>query len=126
MKEVVNPVTGVTEIQFTATLLSVSQNALERTNGNGETKKFRVASIRFTDAEGEVQETSAVINEANYAYGMETGKDYLATARPDTGANAEPGSVIISVSHLTQVSAPRATANMFGKVFVNQVAEVGA
>ena len=127
MKTVTNSQTGLDEVQFSAKLVSVSENSLERSNAAGETKKFRVATIEFVDTNGEVQETSAVINEANYAYGMEIGESYLATARTDTGANAQPGDVIINVSHLKQSPvAPRAKATMFGTVFTNRLTEVTA
>lgn len=125
MKTVINSQTGLEEVQFSAKVLSISENELSYTNAQNVEKFYRLATIEFVDNDGTVQEASATIPAANYAYGMEVGKTYLATAKADTTANAQPGDVIINVSHLTQTpSAPRAKATMFGKVFANRLQEV--
>ena len=125
MKTVINSQTGLEEVQFSAELLSVSDNELSYPNSQGETKLYRLATIRFKDVNGEVQETSATIPAANYAYGMQVGENYLATAKADMSVNAQPGDVIINLSHLKQAPiAPRAKVDMFGKVFANRLQEV--
>jgi hypothetical protein len=127
MKTVINSQTGLEEVQFSAKVLSISENELSYTNAQNVEKFYRLATIEFVDNDGTVQEASATIPAANYAYGMEVGKTYLATAKADTTVNAQPGDVIINVSHLTQTPvAPRAKANMFGKAFVNRLQEVTA
>ena len=121
----VNQQTGLEEVEFTATLLSMSDEVRTYQNAAGETKEYKLAEVEFTDNDGTVQKATAIVHKGNYINGMEVGKSYLATASLDTRAEAEEGSVVIRVSHLTRSEyAGRAKATMFGTVFTNRLVEV--
>jgi len=106
MKNQVNEVTGNSEMQFISKLLSISEKVLVNVNG----KNYKVATIEFVNADGELVRRSAFVYEGNYQNGMEIGTQYLTTAAKTIDANGEP-SVIIHVSHLT--GADRATLDDF-------------
>mgnify|MGYP003525700979 CR=1 FL=1 len=91
-----------TEFRFNATLISVSDNILENSNGT----EFRICSIKLPN--GKV--VSGRVYEKNLSHGMTPGTDYLCTARPYADTNGVE-QVDITVSHLTQ--APRASMSDF-------------
>lgn len=98
-----NEVTGLMQANFTAKLISISNSTKTNTNG----KEYRVASIKFVDANDVEQTISALMYEKNYSKGVEVNNEYLATVTimPDN----QP---LVTVSHLQ--GAERATINMFG------------
>lgn len=103
MKKVKNETTGGWEMQFGATLISMSEKVLTNVNK----KNYKVATIEFVDVHGEIQRTSAIVYEGNYKNEMKVGGLFLATATP-----SEQG-VFIKVSHL-DYNGERATDSMFG------------
>lgn len=102
MRKVVNN-RGIEEMQFGGTLVSISEKALENSNGN----PYKVATIDFKDANEKQQRCTALVYEGNYSKGIEVGETYLCTATP-----TESG-VIVKMSHLTY-NGDRATIDMFG------------
>lgn len=98
-----NEVTDLMQANFTAKLISISNST--KTNSNG--KEYRIASIKFTDADAVEQTITAIMYEKNYSKGVKVGNDYIATVTimPDN----QP---LVTVSHLQ--GAERATINMFG------------
>lgn len=92
---------GQKTAQFNGTLLSISDKTFTNTNS----KNYKVGTIRYVTATGEVKQTTAIIYEGNYKNGMAQGIEYLCTAtQTDEG-------VIINVSHLT--ASTRADVNDF-------------
>lgn len=103
-KKVINKVTGQVQTQFEAKLISIADAPKEMQNE--KQTLYRNCTIQFADKDGVEQTVSALMYESNYAYGVEPGKSYLATAtKTDRG-------VLISVSHL--VATIRPTEDMFG------------
>lgn len=94
-----------TEFRFNATLVSVSDNILENSNGTA----FRICSIKLPNN----KIVSGRVYEKNLSHGMTPGTQYLCTARPYADANGVE-QIDITVSHLTQ--APRASMNDFDGV----------
>ena len=103
MKESINEVTNQKQVQFTGTLLSISDKSFVNTNG----KNYKVVSVEFKDIKGFKQKASGLIYEGNYKNGVTIGEDYLCTA------SATEKGVIIQMSHLNG-SADRPTTEMFG------------
>jgi hypothetical protein len=112
MKQVENDSNGNARYQFGGKLLSFGDTVL--TNKNG--KNFRVGTIEFADANGELQKVSAMCHEGNYNHlslgtkGMQINKEYLCTATI-TELDGKP-SVIVNISHL-DARAPQAEVTMF-------------
>lgn len=104
MKAIVNPTTGQEEVIFEAKLLSIAGKPLVNVNGT----EYRPASIEFKDANGKVQQTSCIVYEKNFSYGMTVGQSYSARA-----VNTEKG-VLITVSHLSAAARPEETMFSFG------------
>jgi hypothetical protein len=104
---------GNQEVRFYSRLVSELPSQ-SRQNSNGSF--YKIANIEFTDAEGTVQESTAMIYEGNYKYGLEVGKSYLTTAEFD-GEN-----VYLRLSHLE----PRVQASpfMFGFKTVTKEAAI--
>lgn len=102
MNKVFNEVTKKWEVQFPATLLSISDSPL--TNQNG--KNYLVGTVRYKNVKGESKTASAVIYEGNYSKGMEVGETYLCTANQD-----DKGNTYLRLSHLMQTE--RASADDF-------------
>jgi hypothetical protein len=86
---------------FNGTLLSISDKTFANTNG----KNYKVGTVSYVTATGEVKQSTAIIYEGNYKNGMRPNVEYLCTAtQTDEG-------VIINVSHLT--ASTRANINDF-------------
>lgn len=97
-----NPVTGVPQAQFPATLKSVGTTVLQNTNQ----KNYKIVSVEFENASGTKQLASAAIYEGNYSKGIEPGKTYLTTV------SVVEGKAYLQMSHLE--NAAMATADDFG------------
>lgn len=104
MKSQINKTTGQEEVVFAGKLLSIAGKPLANVNGT----EYRPASIEFTDASGKKQQTSCIVYEKNFQYGMSVGNSYLATA-----AKTEKG-VLITLSHLTDAERPSEEMFSFG------------
>jgi hypothetical protein len=105
----VNEVTGNPETNFTGTFKGLASELRQNSNGKG----YYLATVEFENAQGKNQTATCRINEANYKYGMEEGKDYLCTAeKTDTG-------IYIGMSHLQSIV--RVTESEFG--FTGEVVE---
>ena len=111
MKRVKNEHTGREEIQFGATLISISDKVLENSNK----KKYKVATIEFENVDGKTVRSTALVYEGNYSKGLEIDQTYLAVATP-----MDDGAVIIQMSHLVY-GGDIPTADMFGFDVVQEV-----
>jgi hypothetical protein len=72
-------------------------------------KNYHVASVKFKNAKGQDTIVQALVNAANFNYGMELGKSYLCQAIIKDGQSTP----LITCSHL-EGTAPRATLDDFG------------
>lgn len=108
---------GTYRANFPAKLISVSSDVRELNNENRT--KYRVSTIEFVNKDGVVKQATALIYEANYAYGMTEGNTYLASATFTQEAMATKGAPLLTVSHLA--AAERASADDFGFDFENPV-----
>lgn len=113
---VFNEYTKQNEVQFQATLVSLSDTEMENKNGT----PYYLATVEFENAKGINVQRSAIVYKANADNGMTPGKSYLCTA-----ITGDQGT-LIRMSHLEQ--AARATADDFGDAFtsttVNKTATV--
>lgn len=105
-KFTVDPTRNQKTANFPAKLLSISSNTLNLKNDNQT--EYRVASIEFTAADGEIKKVTAIVYEKNFQYGMTVGDTYQATVTITAG-QANPH---ITVSHLA--AGERATFDDFG------------
>lgn len=105
-KFTVDPTRNQKTANFPAKLLSISSNTLNLKNDNQT--EYRVASIEFTAADGEIKKVTAIVYEKNFQYGMTVGDTYQATVTITAG-QANP---LITVSHLA--AGERATFDDFG------------
>lgn len=111
MKAIVNPTTGQEEVIFEAKLLSIAEKPLTNVNGT----EYRPASIEFKDASGKLQQSTCIVYESNYTYGMSKGNSYSARAvKTDKG-------VLITVSHLSAAARPDETMFSFGSAVASTV-----
>lgn len=103
MREAIVNDNGNQEVKFYATLIAELPTQ-SRANSNGT--NYKIANIEFADADGVLQEGTAMIYEGNYRHGVEVGRSYLTTAEFDGE------SVYLRMSHLE----PRIKAepSMFG------------
>ena len=90
MRQVVNK-DNVAELIFPGKLLSLSESELTNING----KNYKVGTIEFVNAQGELVERSCQIYEGNYSKGMSIGSTYRATAK-----RGDDGQRYIQLSHL--------------------------
>lgn len=95
--------------RFAAKLMSYANQTRKNSNGT----EYRVATIEYVNFDGELVTTNAMLYENNFKYGMEVGKVYLASAKPN-----DEGGVYLSISHLLHTERP--TADSFG---LNSIAE---
>ena len=65
--------TGETQFLFNARLLKIGEKTLENSNGTN----YKIVTLKFNLPSGEEVERTAMCYQANYDYGVETGKDYL-------------------------------------------------
>ena len=106
-----NSVTGQLEANFNAKLVSIGQNFLTNINK----VKYKVGTIEFTNAKGELVQKSARIYEKNLSYGMPVGQSYLCTVSKYQDASGST-QYDIKCSHLQ--GAQRATSDDFEGVSV--------
>ena len=103
MQESVINENGNEQVKFYARLVK-ELPIQSRANSNGT--NYKIANIEFADADGELQEGTAMIYEGNYKHGVEVGRAYLTTAEFD-GEN-----VYLRMSHLEKRI--QAEPSMFG------------
>ena len=84
-KEFLNAETNKSEFLFNATLLKIGENVLQNSNS----KDYKIVTLKFNLPSGEEVERSAMCYQANYDYGVETGKDYLCSLNFDKEGNLE-------------------------------------
>lgn len=112
MKRIENDVNGRARFQFGAELVSIGDVLLTNVNS----KKYVVATCKFTDAKGVERTVSAMVYEGNLTHkdaNFVVGRKYLTTATI-TERDGKP-SVIMQMSHLEYVG-ELATADMFDVV----------
>lgn len=80
MREAIVNDNGNQEVKFYATLIAELPTQ-SRANSNGT--NYKIANIEFADADGVLQEGTAMIYEGNYKHGLEVGRSYLTTAEFD-------------------------------------------
>lgn len=102
-----NDVTGRTDYQFTAKLVSIGDKS--RPNSNG--KQYVVGTCEFVNQKGNIVQRTVQIYNGNLTdkegnIRMEVGNEYLTTASTD-----DEGNVYLRMSHLANAS--RATADDF-------------
>ena len=102
-----NDVTGKTDYQFSATLISIGDKELENSNN----KAYRVGTCEFVNQKGKtVQRTVQIYNgnllDEEGEVRMKAGNDYLTTLSFD-----DKGNTYLRMSHLANAS--RATADDF-------------
>jgi hypothetical protein len=103
MREAIVNDNGNQEVKFYATLIAELPTQ-SRANSNGT--NYKIANIQFADADGVLQEGTAMIYEGNYRHGLEVGRSYLTTAEFDGE------SVYLRMSHLE--ARIKAEPSMFG------------
>ena len=99
----INETTGLKQANFTAELVSISNQPLANKNGNS----YYPCAIKFVTSNGEEVVRRAMMNAGNFAYGVEIGKSYRSTVTIQAD-----GSPLLSVSHLS--GAESATSEDFG------------
>lgn len=123
-----------TELVGMAKLIGLpSEKEFEYTNGSGETKSYRLATIEITTPSGAVSQTSTQIHQRNQELMQESGEEfrigtsYLTTLRAgkDTGGNVR---IFATTSHLvTTLMSSEVTnelAAMLGETTTNNQPEV--
>ena len=101
-RNVTNKITGATEKQFGAKLISIATDPLtNQTTG----KPYYPCTIEFVNANSQIVQKTAIVYGKNYDYGMEVGKEYMATAQKVEDR------VYVHLSHLAFVNG--ATADDF-------------
>lgn len=112
-KKIVNPVTGKTEYQFPATLMSVNTNAPQTyTNDSGVENTYYLGTVDFINANGEEKKgVTTQIFAKSFAYGMKPGVEYLSTV-----SKGDDGRMYIRTSHLN-AAGNNATEEDFGLDF---------
>lgn len=99
-RNVTNKITGQTEKQFSAKLVSIADAPMQnKTTG----KDYYPCTIEFVNANGQIVQRTAIVYGANKSYGMEVGSEYMATAQQGVNSKGEPA-VYVHLSHLTFVN----------------------
>lgn len=94
-RNVANKITGATEKQFGAKLVSIATDPMtNQTTG----KPYYPCTIEFVNANGQIVQRTAIVYGKNFDYGMEVGKEYMATAQKVDDR------VYVHLSHLTFVN----------------------
>lgn len=111
MKVVINKTTGKKEVQFTATLSSISEDTYKNSND----KEFKRANVTFVDAKGREQKNIlATVYKSNYDHGITVGEDYLTTM-----TLGDDGKPYLQMSHLQGGNV--ADVDMFGDMLSSDV-----
>lgn len=94
-RNVTNKITGATEKQFGAKLISIATDPMtNQTTG----KPYYPCTIEFVNTNGQIVQRTAIVYGKNFDYGMEVGKEYMATAQKVEDR------VYVHLSHLTFVN----------------------
>jgi hypothetical protein len=102
------------DLQSQVELVSVAEAPMPNSNG----KLYYPCTVKYTDPNGQVVNSQAIIHAKNYDKGMTVGTSYLATfIQTDQG-------VLITVSALTQAARP--DANAFKSLFAQANAKTEA
>ena len=94
-RNVTNKITGATEKQFSAKLVSIADVPMQNKTTN---KDYYPCTIEFVNANGQIVQRTAIVYGANKSYGMEVGNEYMATAQKVEDR------VYVHLSHLTFVN----------------------
>jgi hypothetical protein len=117
-KVVLNEETGEIGFRFPATVQELKETVFSL--NNEKKTKYRNATIKFTDANGKEQITTARCFEGNYSKGIEKNGSYLCTARQYMDNDGKPR-IAIQLSHLSDAN--YATTDMFGEFIADEVEE---
>ena len=112
-KAIVNPVTGKTEYNFPATLVSINTNSPQKfTNASGVENTYYLGTIDFVNAQGvEKKGVTTQIFAKSYNHGMKVGETFLSTV-----SKGDDGKMYIRTSHLI-AGGNNATEEDFGLDF---------
>lgn len=112
-KAIVNPVTGKTEYNFPATLVSINTNSPQTyTNGSGVENTYYLGAVDFINANGvEKKGITTQIFKKSFDHGMKIGDTFLSTV-----SKGDDDKMYIRTSHLV-AGGNNATEEDFGLVF---------
>ena len=112
-KAIVNPVTGKTEYNFPATLVSINTNSPQKfTNASGVEITYYLGTVDFINAQGvEKKGVTTQIFAKSYNHGMKVGETFLSTV-----SKGDDGKMYIRTSHLI-AGGNNATEEDFGLDF---------
>ena len=112
-KAIVNPVTGKTEYNFPATLVSINTNSPQKfTNASGVENTYYLGTVDFINAQGvEKKGVTTQIFVKSYNHGMKVGETFLSTV-----SKGDDGKLYIRTSHLI-AGGNNATEEDFGLDF---------
>ena len=112
-KAIVNPVTGKTEYNFPATLVSINTNSPQKfTNASGVENTYYLGTVDFINANGEEKKgVTTQIFVKSYNHGMKIGDTFLSTV-----SKGDDGKMYIRTSHLI-AGGNNATEEDFGLDF---------
>ena len=121
-KKIVNPVTGKTEYQFPATLVSINTNSPQKfTNASGVENTYYLGVVDFINANGEEKKgVTTQIFAKSYSYGMKVGDTFVSTV-----SKGDDDRMYIRTSHLI-AGGNNATEEDFGLDFAEVAEEVEA
>ena len=80
-KAIINPVTGKTEFNFPATLVSINTNSPQKfTNASGVDKVYYLGTVDYVNAKGiDIKGKTTQIFQVSVDKGMKAGNTYLST-----------------------------------------------
>ena len=112
-KAIVNPVTGKTEYNFPATLVSINTNSPQSfTNASGVKNTYYLGAVDFINAQGvEKKGVTTQIFAKSWGHGMKIGDTFLSTV-----SKGDDGKMYIRTSHLV-AGGNNATEEDFGLDF---------
>lgn len=112
-KAIVNPVTGKTEYNFPATLVSINTNSPQSfTNASGVKNTYYLGAVDFVNAQGvEKKGVTTQIFAKSWGHGMKIGDTFLSTV-----SKGDDGKMYIRTSHLV-AGGNNATEEDFGLDF---------
>jgi hypothetical protein len=118
--KITNPLTGKTEYQFPAKLVSINTASPQKyTNASGVENEYYLATVNFVNASGVAKTgVTAQVFKKSLDYGMPIGAEYLSTV-----SQGDDGKVYIRTSHLP-TGGSNATAEDFGLEFETAAAPV--
>jgi hypothetical protein len=112
-KKITNPVTGKTEYQFPATLVSINTNSPQKfTNASGVENTYYLGAVDFINANGEEKKgVTTQIFTKSYNHGMKIGDIFLSVV-----SKSDDNKMYIRTSHLI-AGGNNATEEDFGLDF---------